>query len=78
MFEDIAAATAKQFGFNLHKKFCISTSLTSKQCNFDPSPGAVHTEDNFGYYMTFSPKFRCTDPGRESTTNHWFGGFVVY
>lgn len=25
MFEDIAAATAKQFGFNLHKKFCIST-----------------------------------------------------
>ena len=50
---------------------------SSKQCNFDPSPGAVHTEDNFGYYMTFSPKFRCTDPGRESTTNHWFGGFLV-
>lgn len=44
-----------------------------KRCGFDPSSGAVYSEDDFGFYTHYSPNFRCTESGRESTTNYWFG-----
>jgi len=45
-------------------------------CGFDPSSGAVQSEDNFGYYDVVNPIFRCTQTGRETTTNHWFGSYM--
>ena len=46
------------------------------RCGFDASSGAVASEDDFGLYGSFNPNFRCTKPGRESTTNYWFGSYL--
>lgn len=46
------------------------------RCGFDPSSGAVPTEDNFGWYKSVNSKFRCTNPTKDSTTNHWFGTYL--
>ena len=50
---------------------------SQKGCQFDPSAGAVYSEDNFGLYgakSTINPKFTCTMNG-DSTTQWWFGGY---
>ena len=49
---------------------------STPRCGYDASKGAVATEDNFGFYTRFNPSFRCTESGRESTTNHWFGSYL--
>ena len=43
-------------------------------CDFDgkQSGDEVPNEDNFGYYRTVNPKFRCTS-SPEATTQFWFG-----
>ena len=47
---------------------------SSKGCQFDPTVGAVNSEDNFGYYGFTNPKFTCTMNG-DSTTQWWFGSY---
>ena len=37
--------------------------------------GAVRDEDNFGWYRTLNPKFRCTKDN-QSTTQWWFGAHL--
>ena len=37
--------------------------------------GAVPDEDNFGWYKTLNPKFRCTKDN-QSTTQWWFGAHL--
>jgi hypothetical protein len=45
-------------------------------CQFVPTQGSVHTENNFGYYTeAYNKKFRCS-AGPLSTTNWWFGGYL--
>lgn len=44
-------------------------------CGWDPSSGAVSSEDNFGYYASTNPNFRCTAL-QDSTTNYWFGSYL--
>ena len=46
------------------------------RCGFDSSPGAVPSEDNFGFYASVNPNFRCTKSGQESTTNYWLGLYL--
>jgi len=41
-------------------------------CQYDPRPGSVRDEDNFGHYYTFNRAFRCTETD-ESTTQFWIG-----
>ncbi|XP_062503570.1 uncharacterized protein LOC134180440 isoform X2 [Corticium candelabrum] len=36
---------------------------------------AVNSEDNWGYYGTVNPKFRCTATA-ESTTQYWMGDYI--
>ena len=50
----------------------IDSSL--KGCQFDPTVGAVSSEDNFGFYHNTNPKFTCTMNG-DSTTQWWFGAY---
>lgn len=45
------------------------------KCQLVASPGALSSEDNFGYYDFVNSKFRCT-AGPDSTTNWWFGGYL--
>lgn len=47
------------------------------RCGFNATYGAVSSEDNFGFYGEFNPNFRCTQSGRESTTNYWFGSHLL-
>ena len=49
---------------------------SSARCGFDSSLGAVQSEDDFGLYDSSNPKFRCTESGRDSTTNYWFGSYL--
>jgi len=48
---------------------------TGRGCQFAPSSGAVVSEDNFGHYESFNPKFRCSKDD-QSTTQWWFGGHL--
>jgi len=52
----------------------IDSSLQSS-CQFDGNQtgDVVYSEDNFGYYHTTNPKFRCTSSS-EATTQYWVGG----
>ncbi|XP_044170778.1 uncharacterized protein LOC122954963 [Acropora millepora] len=47
----------------------------SRGCQFNPSSGSVHSEDNFGYYKYTNPKFRCSKDD-QSTTQWWFGAHL--
>ena len=51
----------------------IDSSWTG--CQFNPTPGSLHNEDNFGLYSKINPKFRCTEKA-QSTTQWWFGGHL--
>lgn len=43
-------------------------------CDFDGQPnGGIDNEDNFGFYQTTNPSFRCTS-SLASTTQFWVGG----
>ena len=53
--------------------FHVDSSL--KLCQFNALDGSLPDEDNFGYYYTYNPAFRCTETGG-STTQLWFGGNV--
>ena len=44
-------------------------------CEFNPTAGAVVSEDNFGFYAAINHKFRCTR-GEGSTTQWWFGSHL--
>ncbi|XP_044170779.1 uncharacterized protein LOC114956762 [Acropora millepora] len=44
-------------------------------CQFKPSSGAVGSEDNFGFYGSTNPKFRCSKDD-QSTTQWWFGAHL--
>ena len=48
---------------------------SSAACGFDPSAGAVESEDNFGFYNSPNPNFRCTQ-FPSSTNNYWFGSYL--
>lgn len=48
---------------------------SSAGCGFDARSGAVNSEDNFGFYASFNPNFRCTQLP-SSTTNYWFGSYL--
>ena len=57
------------------KNLMLHTDSSYKTCGYGGAPGAVSSEDNFGYYYTINPKFRCTaDPN--ATTQYWFGGYL--
>ena len=69
-------------GFHLTARFwqvantlILHIDSSSSGCNFDPRSGSVRSEDNFGFYGTTNPKFRCT-AGDDSTTQWWFGAHL--
>ena len=55
--------------------FHIDSSCTSCGCDFDgiKTDVAISSEDNFGYYFSTNPKFRCTSNPAD-TTQFWIGG----
>ena len=58
----------------VNKNF-LHTDSTATTCGFNPSQGAVFSEDNFGFYRAVNSNFRCTADA-SSTTNWWFGGNI--
>ena len=66
-------------GTNLTVPFWQGVALhidsSSSLCEFSATVGAVSSEDNFGYYGAFNPKFRCTQTDN-STTQWWFGAHL--
>ena len=65
--------TAKFWQKNGQGGLHIDSSATG--CDFNPSSGAVVSEDNFGLYGSTNPKFRCSKDD-QSTTQWWFGGHL--
>jgi hypothetical protein len=53
--------------------YFLHTDSASNVCGFDASQGAAGNQDNFGYYHSVDPNFRCTADA-SATTNWWFGG----
>ena len=53
----------------------MHTDSSNTKCAFKPNTGAVNSEDNWGYYGTVNPKFRCTATA-ESTTQYWMGDYI--
>ncbi|XP_078375072.1 uncharacterized protein LOC144658519 [Oculina patagonica] len=69
---DCTAATWYRKGWvPLH----IDTSFLDYGCDFDGtlSGDVIDDEDNFGFYRTVNPIFRCTSSS-EATTQFWVGG----
>ena len=65
-----------RFWQGLNKWFLhIDSSSVHKACQLNPHSGSVKQEDNFGYYHSINPKFRCTE-GADSTTQWWFGAHL--
>ena len=56
--------------------YSLHTDSSYTTCGFDPSQGAVSSEDNFGRYVTVNSNFRCTADD-SATTNWWFGGNIA-
>ena len=53
--------------------FILHIDSGATHCEFNAaSTGAVSSEDNFGFYLSFDPNFRRTQ-GSQSTTQWWFG-----
>eukprot|EP00112_Aurelia_sp_Birch-Aquarium-sp1_P026012 Seg897.3 transcript_id=Seg897.3/GoldUCD/mRNA.D3Y31 product="hypothetical protein" protein_id=Seg897.3/GoldUCD/D3Y31 len=65
-----AAHTMAQF-WQVEKTYGLTIDSYSTGCAFNPSTGAIPSEDNFGFYHTINPKFGCTS-GPESLTQYWF------
>ena len=53
----------------------IDSSTVGHGCSFIASAGAVHGEENFGFYHVKNKNFRCTS-NPLATTQYWFGGYV--
>ena len=58
------------------KPWFLHTDSDHTTCGFDPTAGAVFSEDNFGYYGAVNSNFRCTADA-SATTNWWFGGNIA-
>ena len=56
-------------------EYHMHTDSSLKLCAFGPNAGAVSSEDNWGYYGTINPKFRCTATA-DSTTQYWLGDYI--
>ena len=56
-------------------KYHLCSESSSESCEIKATPKAVSSEDNWGYYGTTNPKFRCTS-SPQSTTQFWFGGYL--
>ena len=56
--------------------YVLHTVSHLSNCGFDASPGGISYEDNFGYYVSVNPNFRCTADA-SATTNWWFGGNIA-
>ncbi|XP_048577923.1 uncharacterized protein LOC116610719 [Nematostella vectensis] len=57
--------------------FHIDSGAT--HCQFKPNSGAVHSENNFGYYCESDPSMNVNFRGTkddDSTTEYWFGGYA--
>ena len=52
--------------------YILHIQSTGTHCSFKMNQGAVGSEDNFGYYVSPNPKFRCTATDAD-TTQWWFG-----
>ena len=61
--------------FYQHTNVHIFTESSKDACQMKATPNAVNGEDNWGYYGTINPKFRCTS-SPQSTTQFWFGGYL--
>ncbi|KAL9967801.1 hypothetical protein ACROYT_G026095 [Oculina patagonica] len=61
--------------WQIANSYFLHTDSTATSCQFNAKSGAVSSEDNFGYYGSINPKFRCTE-GNDSTTQWWFGGHL--
>ena len=55
--------------------WALHIDSSSGLCEFSATVGAVSSEDNFGLYGAFNPKFRCTQTDN-STTQWWFGAHL--
>ena len=55
----------------LHTDSSVNTNCQFKAARI----GAVGSEDNFGWYGSYNPKFRCTTD-TQSTTQWWFGAHL--
>eukprot|EP00794_Sanderia_malayensis_P018051 gene18051-19860_t len=53
----------------------IDSNYNTCQYGGAATGGSVSSEDNFGYYHSVNPKFRCTS-GPSATTQYWFGGYL--
>eukprot|EP00794_Sanderia_malayensis_P017821 gene17821-19599_t len=60
-----------------NKSSSLHIDTTSWSCQYGGAAraGSVISEDNFGLYNNFNPKFRCTS-GPSATTQYWFGGYL--
>ena len=56
-------------------EYTLHMDCEFKVCEFDCTPGAVKTEDAFGFYDYTNPAFRCTE-NQNGTTQIWFGDYV--
>ena len=61
--------------WQIDNTFLLHIDSTYTHCQFNASPGSVFSEDNFGFYRSFNPKFRCTQ-GNNSTTQWRFGSHL--
>lgn len=61
--------------WQVKKGYMLHTDSSLKPCEFNGQPGAKASEDNFGYYYTTNPAFRCT-AGLAATTQYWFGEYL--
>ncbi|XP_068729556.1 uncharacterized protein [Montipora capricornis] len=60
-------------GTNANSPFLYIHSAVTTTCHFQPTPGSVPNENNFGWYgNSVNLKFRCTQ-GSNSSTQWWFG-----
>jgi len=46
--------------------------ITANLCAFGATPGAVNSQDVFGFYASVNNQFRCCKSA-SSNTNYWFG-----
>ena len=70
-----AGSGAKAEFWQTANTYFLHISINSHCSGFNPHPGKVSSEDNFGYYYNVNKNFRCT-MGDASTTQWWFGGYM--
>lgn len=73
-FSCINCTAFTAYGKWLHFHIDSSDDVSKFNCDFNGTQGAVHSEDNFGYYAVTNPAFRCSS-SRKSTTQYWLGSY---